>query len=57
MTRKVKRKEERAERKKKEVAAEHSVFFLGFSARSPLDRVDIWTEAFRHIDLHYERLD
>jgi hypothetical protein len=44
-------------RKKEEEAAEQSIFFLRFLVRSPLDRAGIWTEASRHITLHFERLD
>jgi hypothetical protein len=44
-------------RKKEEEAAEQSVFFLRFPARSPLDRAKIWTAASRHVTLHSERFD
>jgi len=44
-------------RKKEEEAAEQSVFFLRFPARSPLDRAEIWTAASRHVTLYSERLD
>ena len=44
-------------RKKEEGAAELSVVFLCFPARSPLDRADILTETSRHVILYSERLD
>ena len=44
-------------RKKEEGAAELSVVFLYFPARSPLDRAEILTETSKHIILYSERLD
>jgi len=44
-------------RKKEEEAAEQSVFFLRFPARSPLDRAEIWIAASRHVTLHSEWLN
>ena len=38
--------------RKEEEAAEQSVLFLRFRARSPLDRAEILTEASRHVALH-----
>jgi hypothetical protein len=56
-SKKKKKAEEKNVRKKEEEAAEQSVFFLRFPVRSPLDRAEIWTAAFRHVTLHSERLD
>jgi hypothetical protein len=44
-------------RKKEEGAAELSVVFLCFPARSPLDRAEILTETSKHIIFYSERLD
>jgi len=54
---KKKKTEEKNVRKKEEKAAKQSIFFLRFPVRSPLDRVEIWTAAFRHVTLHSEWLD
>ncbi|KAJ6944350.1 hypothetical protein NC652_009675 [Populus alba x Populus x berolinensis] len=51
------KREEKTERKREEEAAEQSVLFLRFPARSPLDRAEILTAASRHVSLHSGRLD
>ena len=54
---KLNKREEKTERKREEEAAEQSVLFLQFPARSPLDRAEILTEASRHVALNSGRLD
>ena len=54
---KLNKREEKTERKREEEAAEQSVLFLRFPARSPLDRAAILTAASRHVTLHSRRLD
>ena len=54
---KLNKREEKTERKREEEAAEQSVLFLRFPARSLLDRAEILTVASTHVSLHSGRLD
>ena len=54
---KLNKREEKTERKREEEAAEQSVLFLRFPARSPLDRAEIVAAASRRLALHSGRLD